>query len=133
MWYLGAVFLLVTLLTSCATPRPAKPTRVDAGGLEPTRPEDLTPLAAAALDPSLPADARARALRSFGEKAGISAASVATVCLAAEAVELRQAAAEALGAIGGKDARAALIARLEVEPDPQVREALERAVAESEP
>ncbi|HUB08165.1 MAG TPA: HEAT repeat domain-containing protein [Myxococcales bacterium] len=46
---------------------------------------------------------------------------------------VREAAADALGRIGGPDARAALQARLALESDPGVRAALERALAKATP
>ena len=125
------ILALVASWAACATPRPAQPDPIDAGVSAPA--EDSTGLAAVALDVGAPVAARAKALRALASRTGVSALSVAAICLTSDARELRLSAADVLGALGGKDAKAALLSRLAVEEDEGVRNALQRGVDKSEP
>lgn len=94
---------------------------------------DGTVLAAVAMDPSAAPEARAQALRGLVKQSGSAALSVEAACLTAAEPITRAAAAEGLGVLGGKEARAALSRQLDRETDPAVRGALEKSLAKSEP
>jgi HEAT repeat protein len=126
------VFAALALWAGCATSRAAPARAEDAGAAAEAGP-DSTGLAATALNLALPIDQRVEALRGLAKNTGVSAVSVAASCLEDDSSELRLAAANVLGALAGKDARAALTARLGVEEEPAVRDALQRGLAKCEP
>ena len=129
---LAMVAVALSSVTACVTPRAAPAVPADAGTAQVPW-EDFTPLAAEALNEALVPEQRAVALQTLAAKTGISALSVAVVCLGDANRELRLTAASVSGALGGKDAKAALIARRGVEEDAEVRDALQLGVAKSEP
>lgn len=69
----------------------------------------------------------------LGRLTGTAAVPIASACVRADSRELRLTAANVLGAIGGKDARSAVALQLGSETDPEVRVALQRALAKGEP
>jgi hypothetical protein len=100
----------------------------------PTAPAaDPQPFAARARDPSLTAAERIEALRDLARTTGIAATPIAGACLRDESAQLRLGAAEILGSLGGREARQTLELQLAVETNPEVREALQKSLARSQP
>jgi HEAT repeat protein len=72
-------------------------------------------------------------LAAFAKAQGAAAIPAIATKLSSKELGLRRAAIEALGRIGGPRARAALQKQLDAETHPELRAAIERAMAEASP
>jgi hypothetical protein len=107
-----------------ARPAPAS----DAGALAWKPEPDGGPAPVVATVPDDPA-----AIAALGTAHGAAAVPAIVGKLSSADLAVRRAAVEALGRIGGPDVRAALQKQLDAETHPEIRAAIERAMAEASP
>ena len=124
--------LALALAISCtgahAAPA-ARPAQTPDAGAPAWKPEVdagiAPPVAAVPDDPA--------AITALAKARGAAAVPALAAKLASADLAVRRAAVEALGRIGGPDVRAALQKQLDAETHPEIRAAIERAMAEASP
>ena len=128
----GVVPVLAALAEDTSVPNAQRMRAVTALARVET-PEAGQTLQAMLEDPHRPSDVRSQAAAALGQRLGFEAVKTLRARLEDSDLRLREAAAQALGRLGGQQVREALEERLPLEDVPQVREALQQGLTLAEP